>query len=138
MRNVVAYCRSACETQRGPSAVHRQARALRQYAKERGLAIRSIYLDPGVSGSSLDRPELQRLIADCHAGKIGTVITQDPARLSRDTRQLLALLNIFRKTGVRVEFGTPEGRTRLASLKVYLPALLEIEEAKARFEPQHS
>jgi len=31
--------------------------ALRQ---EKGLAIRSIYMDPGVSGSSLDRPDLQR------------------------------------------------------------------------------
>jgi len=131
MRNVVAYCRSAWEPQRGPSAVRRQARAIRQYAKERGSVIRSIYTDPGVSGSSLDRPELQRLIADCYAGKIGTIITQDPERLSRDTSQLAALLHIFQKAGVRVEFGTPEGRTRLAFLKVFLAALLELEEAKA-------
>jgi site-specific DNA recombinase len=123
MRNVVAYCRSACEPHRGPSAVRRQAQAIRQYAKGRGLAIRSIYMDAGVSGCSLDRPDLQRLIADCRAGKIGTIITQDPDRLSRDTSQLLALLHIFEKTGVRVEFGTPEGRTRLASLTVYLAAL---------------
>ncbi len=131
MRNVVAYCRSAWEPQRGPSAVSRQARAIRQYATERGLAIQSIYIDSGVSGSSLDRSELQRLIADCHAGKIGTIITQDPERLSRDTSQLLALLHILQKAGVRIDFGTPEGRSRLASLKVYLAALLELEEAKA-------
>jgi DNA invertase Pin-like site-specific DNA recombinase len=88
-------------------------------------------MDPGVSASSLDRPDLQRLIADCHAGKIGTIITQDPERLSRDTSQLLALLHIFEQTSVRVEFGTPEGRTHLASLKVYLAALLELEKARA-------
>jgi site-specific DNA recombinase len=131
MRNVVAYCRSAWEPQGGRSAVSRQARAIRQYAKEKGLAIQSIYMDPGVSGSSLDRPDLERLIADCRAGKIGTIITQDPERLSRDTSQLLALLHIFQKAGVRVEFGTPEGRTRLASLKAFLTALLELEQAKA-------
>jgi site-specific DNA recombinase len=108
-----------------------QARAIRQYAKRKGLAIGSIYMDPGVSGSSLDRPDLQRLIADCHAGKIDTIITQDPERLSRDTSQLVALLHIFQKAGVRVEFGTPEGQTRLACLKVYLAALLELDEAKA-------
>jgi DNA invertase Pin-like site-specific DNA recombinase len=111
--------------------VRRQAQAIRQYAKEKGLAVRSIYMDPGMSGSGLARPELQRLIADCRAGQIGTVITQDPERLSRDTGQLLALLHIFQKTGVRVEFGAPEGSARLASLKVYLAALLELEEAKA-------
>jgi site-specific DNA recombinase len=131
MKSVVAYCRSACEPHRGPSAVRRQAQAIRQCAKGKGLTIQSIYMDPGVSGSSLDRPDLQRLIVDCRAGKIGTIITQDPERLSRDTSQLLALLRIFEKTGVRVEFGTPEGRTRLASLTVYLAALLELEEAKA-------
>jgi len=118
--------------------VRRQARAIRHYAKDRGLAIRSIYMDPGCERSSLDRPDLQRLIADCHAGKIGTIITQDPERLSRDTSQLLALLHIFQKTGVRVEFGTSEGRTRLAYLKVYLAALLEIEEAKRRSQRKHS
>jgi site-specific DNA recombinase len=103
-----------------PSHHRRQARAIRQYAKRRGLAIQSIYMDPGVSGSSLDRPDLQRLIADCRAGQTSTIIAQDPEWLSRDTSQLLALLHVFQKTGVRVEFGTPEGRSRLASLKVYL------------------
>jgi DNA invertase Pin-like site-specific DNA recombinase len=131
MRNVVAYCRSAWEPQGGLSAVSRQARDLRQYAKEKGLAIQSIYMDPAVSGSSLDRPDLQRLIAGCRAGQVGTIITQDPERLSRDAIQLIALLHIFETTGVRVEFGTPEGRTHLASLKVYPAALLELEEAKA-------
>ena len=131
MRNVVAYCRSAWEPQGGPSAVSRQARAIRQYAEGKGLAIGSIYMDAGVSGSSLDRPGLQRLIAECRAGQVDTIITQDPERLSRDTSQLLALLHIFQKTGVRVEFGTPQGQSRLASLKVYLAALLELEEAKA-------
>jgi DNA invertase Pin-like site-specific DNA recombinase len=89
-------------------------------------------MDPGVSGSTLDRPDLQRLIADCRAGKIGTVITQDPERLSRDTGQLRASLHIFQTTGVGVEFSRPEGRTRLAFLKVYFAAIFELEEGKTR------
>jgi DNA invertase Pin-like site-specific DNA recombinase len=68
------------------------------------------YADAGVSGVTLDRPALQQLIADCRAGKIGAVITKDPDRLSRDTRQLIALLQIFRSTGVRVEYSTREGQ----------------------------
>jgi site-specific DNA recombinase len=50
-----------------------------------------IYTDAGVSGATLDRPALQRLIADCRAGKIGVVITKDTARLSRDSSQLFTL-----------------------------------------------
>jgi site-specific DNA recombinase len=129
MISVVAYCRSACEPQAGPSAVGRQAQAMRLYARGKGLAIRTIYMDPGVSGCTLDRPELQRLIADCRAGRIGMVITRDPERLARDKGQLLALLRIFEKAGVSVEFGTPEGQHRLVSLRRYLSALTEFDEA---------
>jgi site-specific DNA recombinase len=129
MKNVVAYCRSACEPQGGPSAVRRQACAMRLYAKGKGLAIRTIYRDAGVSGATLHRPELQRLIADCRAGRIGTVITRDPDRLARDKGQLLALLHIFEKAGMSVEFGTPEGQHRLVSLRRYLSALTEFDEA---------
>ena len=35
-------------------------------------------MDAGVSGMTLEQPELQRLMKDCRAGKIGTVVTQDP------------------------------------------------------------
>jgi len=38
------------------------------------------------------------------AGKIDTILTTDPERLSRDTGQLFALLDVFQKTGVRVAF----------------------------------
>ena len=91
-----------------------------------------MYIDPGVSGVTLERPELQRLIADCRAGKIATVVTKDPARLSRDTSQLIALLHIFGKAGVNVEFSTPAGRDSYELLKIILSAMAELEEAKAR------
>jgi DNA invertase Pin-like site-specific DNA recombinase len=46
------------------------------------LTLRAVYTDAGVSGVTLERPELQRLLADCQAGKVGTIITKDRARLS--------------------------------------------------------
>ena len=102
MRSVVAYCRSACELLGGPSAVRGQARAIRRYAKRRGLILGTIYTDAGVSGATLERPELQRLIADCRAGKVGMVITRDADRLSRDKGQLIALLHIFAEAGMHI------------------------------------
>jgi DNA invertase Pin-like site-specific DNA recombinase len=67
--------------------------------------------------------------ADCRAGRIGTVITRDPERLAREKGQLLALLHIFEKAGVSVEFGTSEGHHQLVSLRRYLSALTEFDEA---------
>jgi len=138
MKSIVAYCRSACEPQGGPSSVHGQARAIRHYATSRGWTVRATYTDAGVSGVTLDRPGLQDLLAACRAGKIGMVVTKDPERLSRDTSQLVALIHFFAKAGVRVEFSTPEGKNRLAFLNVYLSAMRETDEAVVGSSPDAS
>ena len=93
MKEVVAYCRVACAKQSDPSAeVQLQEQMIRRYADARGLIICETYLDAGVSSGTLERPALQRLLADCRAGKIGTVITQDLERLSRNPLSLIAVL----------------------------------------------
>jgi site-specific DNA recombinase len=84
MKEVIAYCRVARAKESEPSAeVQRQEQMVRRYADARGLIICETYLDADVNGGALERPALQSLLADCRAGKIGTVITQDPERLSR-------------------------------------------------------
>ncbi len=132
-RIVAAYCRTACAGESDPpSGVRRQEEEIRRYAKHRGLAIEASYADAGVSGIKLQRPQLQRLLADCRA--IDTVITRDPERLSRDHGQLLALLLMFRNAGVRVEY-CEEGRNH-GFLETVLCAVAEVEEAKRRSKPK--
>jgi DNA invertase Pin-like site-specific DNA recombinase len=113
MKEAVAYCRVACGAE-----AQRQEHMVRRYADARGLIICETYLDAGVSGGTLERPALQRLLADCRAGKIGTVITQDPERLSRNPLSLIAVLESFLEDGVNVEFSTEEGKARFEFLKV--------------------
>ena len=49
-------------------------------------ALSARYDDGGYSGSNLDRPALQRLLADIQAGQIDCVLTHRVDRLSRSTR----------------------------------------------------
>jgi DNA invertase Pin-like site-specific DNA recombinase len=117
MKQAVAYCRVACAKQSDPSAeVQRQEQMVRRYADARGLIICETYLDAGVSGGTLERPALQSLLADCRAGKIGTVITQDLERLSRNPLSLIAVLESFpgrrRRCGVQHRRG--EGAFRVS------------------------
>ena len=128
MKAVDAYCRSGWDPRDGRSSVLSQAHELRRYAGRRGLTIRRAYTDRATSGMTLDRSELGKLIADCRAGKIGTIVTTDPERLSRDTGQLVELHDIFRKTGVRVEFTTAAGWPRFDFLRIVLSAVAELEE----------
>ena len=85
------------------------------------------YTDRATSGMTLDRPELRKLIGECHAGKIGVVLTADPERLSRDVGQLTALLETFRKAGVHLQFTASGGRTRFEFLGVVLSAVVQFE-----------
>jgi len=118
MKEVSAYCRVACAKQSDPSAeVQLQEQMVRRYADARGLIICETYLDAGVSSGTLERPALQRLLADCRAGKIGTVITQDPERLSRDPLSLIAVLESFLEDDVNVEFSTLLRSSRRACVK---------------------
>jgi DNA invertase Pin-like site-specific DNA recombinase len=125
MKRVVAYCRSASEPQGGPSAVQKQAQAILSDV-QRGVSL--VYVDAGVSGIAPERPALQQLIADCLAGKIATIVTQDPERLSRDSTKLLVLLDIFREADVRVEFIT--GGERIPFLLTVLSAVSELEKRR--------
>jgi DNA invertase Pin-like site-specific DNA recombinase len=85
--------------------VRRQLRAIKRYAARRQFSLHDVYADAGVSGITLARPQLSQLLADCNAGRIKTVIATDPDRLSRDTGQLIALLDLFQKSRrARVEF----------------------------------
>src|SRR5262249_15912823 len=111
MKRAVAYCRTACDAQdeRLPGLLG-QTNAIKRYAKENGLTVLETYKDVGVSGATLNRPQLRKLIADCRTGKVGTVLTQDPDRLSRDLAQLPTLLHMFKTEGVGLEFVTQAGR----------------------------
>jgi site-specific DNA recombinase len=134
---VVGYYRTACAKESDPLAgVRIQEKEIRRYAKRHGVFISAAYADAGVSGVTLDRPELQRLIADCRAGRIGTIVTRDPDRLSRDMGQLIALLHIFLKAGVHVEFSAREGESD-TFLKSVVSVVAELYEATMRSKQKH-
>jgi site-specific DNA recombinase len=135
MQPIVAYCRSANEPLDGPSTVRSQAQQIRDYAEQRGLTLSAVYADAGVSGVTLERPGLQRLLADCRAGKVGMIIARDPERLSRDKSQLIALIQLFRDADAPVVFGTKGGEDSYKLFRLGLSALAEFAEAKRRSKP---
>jgi len=63
-----------------------------------------VYADEGLSGTKNNRPEFQRLISDCYAGKIDMVITKSLSRFSRNTLDTLNILRELKQRGVDVFF----------------------------------
>lgn len=58
------------------------------------------YSDPGISGGTMDRPALKRLLADAKLRKFQVVVCYKYDRLSRNTKDFLHILDIFDQHGV--------------------------------------
>lgn len=91
----------------GPSqSVTNQKSLLNEFVRQNRLAVYDTYIDDGWSGTSFDRPDFRRMIADIEAGKVNMVITKDLSRLGRD----------YIMTGHYMERYFPEKRVRYISL----------------------
>lgn len=61
-----------------------QEKACRAWAKENGAKVARVYVDAGVSGTLIDRPELARLVLDARSQLFESVVVYDLDRLARD------------------------------------------------------
>lgn len=80
------YLRLSQEDERqGESvSIDNQRNMLRKYAEEHGFQIHDEYIDDGVSGTTFQRPEVQRLLDDAKTGAINTIIVKDLSRFGRN------------------------------------------------------
>ena len=79
------YRKSQEDERQGESvSIDNQRTILRKYAEEHGFEIHGEYIDDGVSGTTFERPEVQRLLDDAKTGVINTIIVKDLSRFGRN------------------------------------------------------
>lgn len=89
---VAAYLRVSTDAQTEKFGLDVQKTKILEVSKKKGDKIDKWYIDGGYSGSKLDRPNIQSLIADVEKELITTVYTYKLDRMSRDTIDTLNLL----------------------------------------------
>ena len=96
---VGAYCRLSKEdldNHEGESqSIAHQREIIEEYCKAKGWAIEKVYVDDGYSGTTTNRPDLQRMLHDVEKGCINVVVTKDYSRLGRDNLFTEHLREIF-------------------------------------------
>lgn len=98
------YFRLSQEDERqGESAsIDNQRTILRKYAEERGFEIHDEYIDDGISGTTFDRPQVQRLLDDAKTGVINTIIVKDLSRFGRNYIEVGQYIDyVFPAFGIR-------------------------------------
>ena len=79
----VAYARFSSDNQREES-IEAQVRAIKEYAERNGYALHKIYADRGISGTTDNRPEFQRMIDAAKNGAFDVVIVHKLDRFARN------------------------------------------------------
>lgn len=105
LERVAAYCRVSSGKDAMLHSLSAQVSRYSELIQRRpGWAYAGVYADEALTGTKDDRPEFQRLLADCRAGRIDRVLTKSISRFARNTVTLLETVRELKELGVAVYF----------------------------------
>lgn len=104
MSQCLVYCRVSTEEQAEKGySLDTQEKLCRDFAERSGFRVAGVYRDEGKSGTTLDRPALQDLLAKCtESDSISAVVVQETDRLARNTHDHLTIRAVLQKAGVKL------------------------------------
>ncbi len=103
---VAAYCRVSTDSDEQETSYDTQIQHYTSYIESHpDWVLAGIYADDGISGvNAKKRDEFQRMINDCHDGKIDMVITKSISRFARNTVDCLNYTRALKNKNIGVYF----------------------------------
>ncbi|MBC7252011.1 MAG: recombinase family protein, partial [Anaerolineae bacterium] len=144
MTRVALYARVSTDMQaESGKSIAAQLAEMREFAAQRGWTVVAEFTDPGFSGTNMDRPGLEALLAAAEQRAFDILLVHELSRLSR---RLFDTFRIFERLGKLdigfasvkepgFDFSTPTGRlflTILAALHQYYVDLLKMHTRKSK------
>ena len=116
--NTGIYIRVSTEEQvKYGYSINAQKDKLLSFSKIKDWNVYKIYIDEGISGKNLERKEVQNLIEDVKNKIINNVLVYKIDRLTRSTKDLIELIELFNKNDCdfnslneSIDTTTPTGR----------------------------
>ncbi|OLF30118.1 cassette chromosome recombinase CcrB [Staphylococcus sp. 47.1] len=123
-KRVGIYVRVSTEMQSTEGySIDGQINQIKEYCNFHHFEVTDIYADRGISGKSMNRPELQRMLKDANEGHIDCVMVYKTNRLARNTSDLLKIVEDLHRQNVeffslseRMEVNTSSGKLMLQIL----------------------
>src|SRR6202521_2043075 len=136
LRRCAVYTRKSSEEglEQEFNSLHAQREAceafIRSQAGEGWRLIRTHYDDGGLSGATMERPALQRLMADIDKGLVDAVVVYKVDRLTRSLADFAKMVEVFDARGVSFVAVTQQFNTTTSMGRLTLNVLLSF----AQFE----
>ena len=99
-KRIGGYIRVSTEKQVMGYSIEGQITQIEQYCQFNGYELVDIYADRGISGKSINRPELHRMLNDAKNGKLDCVMVYKTNRLARNTSDLLTIVEELHRQNV--------------------------------------
>lgn len=132
-KRVAAYARVSSGKDAMLHSLSAQISYYNSYIGSRGdWQLAGIYADEALTGTKADRPEFQRMLADCREGKIDMVITKSITRFARNTVTLLEAVRELKLLGVDVYFEKESIHTLSADGELMLTLLASFAQEESR------
>ena len=140
---VALYVRVSTDIQVDGYSIDEQLERLRKFCEAHGWVIYKEYVDPGFSGSNIDRPAMIKMLKDVREKKFNAVLVYKLDRLSRSQKDTLYLIEEeflpndveFISMSENFDTSSPFGKAMIGILSVF--AQLEREQIKERMAMGH-
>ncbi len=103
---------------------------VKSQSQEGWKLIRARYDDGGYSGGNLERPALQRLLADIRAGRVHIVVVYKVDRLTRSLSDFAKLIEVFEHHAVSFVSVTQQFNTTTSMGRLTLNVLLSFAQSE--------
>lgn len=104
-KNVGVYCRVSTGSMPQLHSLAEQVSYYVQILRSRPpYKLYDIYIDVCSGTKNLERVQYQRMLQDCRAGKIDTIMTKSISRFGRDTVEVISTLRELNQLGINVIF----------------------------------
>ena len=132
-KKVAAYARVSVEKD---ASLHSLAAQISHYSSliqsRKDWEYAGVYADEGLSGTKANRPEFQRLLQDCRAGKIDMVLVKAISRFARNTVTMLETVRELKTLGVDVFFEKENIHSMSGDGELMLTILASFAQAEAQ------
>lgn len=132
-KRVAAYARVSVEKD---ASLHSLAAQISHYSSliqsRRDWEYAGVYADEGLSGTRTNRPEFQRLLQDCLAGKIDMVLVKAISRFARNTVTMLETVRELKTMGIDVYFEKENIHSMSGDGELMLTILASFAQAEAQ------
>ena len=121
-KRVAAYCRVSTDDEEQLTSYKNQKKVYTEMiGANREWEFAGLFADEGITGTRADkRPEFQKMIDACLAGKVDYIITKSVSRFARNTVECLEYVRMLKAQGIGIYFEEQKLDTLKSDSELYL------------------